>query len=425
MLEFAGLAAALAALEGAARLHYRRRRGKPFGAPDAAQSATSAAAETFSLKQVVFHPYLGYVNHPQRRDAYAANNQGFQVGRKTYEADPEAWDYPRARRGDEVLVGVFGGSVALGFSMVEHATGMFARHLGALPQFAGRTVTVLNFAVSGFKQPQQALALAYALAQGQQFDIVINVDGFNEIINTLLNQQAGMEPSYPAHVIWKSMGSYLEQARMPLLGGGGAQALLHAHKVNLWQARAQAQRRLAVGFVLCRAMMRYHRIRRDLLLGSGGGVRPDESWFPASPHTPNLSGRDIYEAAAEIWRESSRMMAALMRGRGAYVHVLQPCQWLRDVGEYIPLDPEHAYKWVVEPINRGYPFLRRGLSALGGAGVGVLDASTLFRGRLDAEHFVDDCAHLTDHGYDLLYEAVVRTLEACSRAAQTPCTSPP
>ena len=40
---------------------------------------------------------------------------------------------------------------------------------------------ILCLALGGMKQPQQLLALEYFLSLGASFDVVINLDGFNEI----------------------------------------------------------------------------------------------------------------------------------------------------------------------------------------------------------------------------------------------------
>ena len=50
----------------------------------------------------------------------------------------------------------------------------------------------------GYKQPQQALVLAYFLSIGQPFDLVINIDGLNEVALSPLNNQQNLDISMPS-----------------------------------------------------------------------------------------------------------------------------------------------------------------------------------------------------------------------------------
>ena len=57
---------------------------------------------------------------------------------------------------------------------------------------------LLNTAYGGYKQPQQLMALNYALALGAQFDVVVNLDGFNEVaLDASENALQGVSPAYP------------------------------------------------------------------------------------------------------------------------------------------------------------------------------------------------------------------------------------
>ncbi len=64
---------------------------------------------------------------------------------------------------------------------------------------------VLCFANGAHKQPQQLLILNYFLSIGQPLDMVINVDGFNEMAVSNLNRQAGLHISMPAGFLIKPL----------------------------------------------------------------------------------------------------------------------------------------------------------------------------------------------------------------------------
>jgi hypothetical protein len=50
-----------------------------------------------------------------------------------------------------------------------------------LPALADKEIVLLNFGSGGFRQPQQLLILTYFFLIGQRLDLVINLDGFNEV----------------------------------------------------------------------------------------------------------------------------------------------------------------------------------------------------------------------------------------------------
>ena len=103
-------------------------------------------------------------------------------------------DYPVARASDrQLLVGIFGGSVGAWFCEV--GADRLAARLAAAPAFRGRDVVPLCFSHEGYKQPQQLLVLSYFLSIGQAFDLVINIDGFNEVAMSPLNDARGAPTS--------------------------------------------------------------------------------------------------------------------------------------------------------------------------------------------------------------------------------------
>ena len=150
---------------------------------------------------VGLHPYFGPVHGqgipldipPELRDTpasparVATNNLGF--------ASPH--DYPFAKtRDDQFIVGIFGGSVAAWFCQAGVAR--LTADLKQQPFFKDKDLVPLCFSHEGYKQPQQLIVLAYFLSIGQQFDLVINIDGFNEVTLSRLNAGHGWDVSMPS-----------------------------------------------------------------------------------------------------------------------------------------------------------------------------------------------------------------------------------
>lgn len=125
---------------------------------------------------MVPHPFLGYVYNPRFNPAamlafhsVPASDWGFLDDKAPL----------RAPSHSEVVIGIFGGSVAFWFSV--KGVDAMLQELGALPELRGKRLVVVRTALGAFKQPQQLMTLNYLLALGGHFDIVVNLDGFNEI----------------------------------------------------------------------------------------------------------------------------------------------------------------------------------------------------------------------------------------------------
>ncbi len=151
-------------------------------------------------RNLVLHPYLGYSNE------YSDNrcpDYGF--------CDRRSIEYGRVlgKKSDQkTIVGIFGGSFAEGVSVFS-SPGYLEQVLGKLPQFAGREIIIFTFAVGGFKQPQQLMALNYFLTLGMEFDYVINIDGFNEIVLPIVDGLPfGTHPIYPRGWAVRLQGSF-------------------------------------------------------------------------------------------------------------------------------------------------------------------------------------------------------------------------
>ncbi|HEV3458611.1 MAG TPA: hypothetical protein VHG32_18790 [Thermoanaerobaculia bacterium] len=164
----------------------------------AALSAPPAAsplrAETPGA-QVVLHPYLGYVLNPEIRVGRTPQGRIVQP-RITADGFIATADAPPSGAAGEIEVALFGGSVAA-FLCADGRTALLAG-LAKFPGFAHQQLALRCFALGGYKQPQQLMALAYLLALGRKLDVVINLDGFNEVALAYgENWPARISPFYP------------------------------------------------------------------------------------------------------------------------------------------------------------------------------------------------------------------------------------
>ncbi|MBP2294322.1 hypothetical protein [Azospirillum rugosum] len=385
-------------------------RGQDFySAPK--NTGTGGVAAPYQLRLAVFNPYFGYTHAPNARYPFTTNNFGFKVWAPLLDQAPGAWDYPYPRRDGDLLVGIFGGSVAQGFAEAAARLPDLVERLAALPPFRKRKVRILNFALSGCKQPQQLAILSYFLALGQNFDVVINIDGFNEGASGFTNWRAGVEPSFPAENAWSELGRIIE-------GEGSRLSSLEDvrrayHKLS---ARHSAERAAAAGTAasfLCHRLRQLHHERH----ANTPAGRPDaaqttpETLFPSALKRPLPTTDALFDGIADQWQAASSAMKDLVHRRGGiYLHVLQPNQWYEPCGPYVPRDANHGFAWIAETVNGSYPRFLGRMPRLRADGVHVLDASRVFDGHL-AEAYIDDVCHYTDWGYQRLFAAVGAEME--------------
>ncbi|MEO6862612.1 MAG: hypothetical protein ABI180_13955, partial [Microcoleus sp.] len=139
------------------------------------------------------HPFFGYVlkqgAFPNEKLKLKVNKEGFY----------SLYEYPFIKTNkNQLIVGIFGGSVANNFAVDEYVTQRLSKKLKSYPEFANKEIIILNFGNGGYKQPQQLLILNYFLALGQKFDLVMNIDGFNEVALSNLNNKAQLEIGMPS-----------------------------------------------------------------------------------------------------------------------------------------------------------------------------------------------------------------------------------
>lgn len=170
-----------------------------------AQPVEGAAAEQSKVNQPAYmlpHPYLGFVLNPALDSpTRTANRGGHAINELGHVGDASPlWSPPE----DTFVVAVFGGSVAYRF-----------RDQGMVPvvdairksrELGDREVEIVRFALGGYKQPQMLLTLSYLLSLGARFDLIINLDGFNDIVlgaHDNDNIPVGVSVDFPRG--WRSM----------------------------------------------------------------------------------------------------------------------------------------------------------------------------------------------------------------------------
>ena len=365
--------------------------------PDAARGPVHLRGETI-------HPYLGYVPRrmPPIPNGVHLNQAAF------YAADSPVF----SSRRDTIVVGITGGSLA-GYFAIEGGETL-ARELAAHPSFAGKRIRLAGLAFGGFKQPQQLMALHYVLALGGRLDVLINLDGFNEIaLHESENAAQGVSTAYPRSWFFRV---YSEHVLGPVLGElaylrrGRARAALHAFESPLrrsWTYRL-------IWKLRDRQYKRSMRRIEDFLRA----YEPGRELALTGPRSQAESPQERLDELVSLWRNSSLQLERSCRANGiAYFHFLQPNQYvpgskpLSDEERRTAVVDDHPYgKWV----PAGYQRLVPAGAELARSGVMFRDLTGVFEG-VDETLYVDDCCHVNKLGYELIARALARFILANSR----------
>jgi hypothetical protein len=374
------------------------------------------------LQGNVLHPHIGFV---RRHNPGGLN---FVNGRKVgVPVNPHGFfgRSPLAPRGDDVVrVALAGGSVALELYLVTKRT--LIDELERQPAFAGRKVELVSLALGGLKQPQQLMALAWFALLDAPLDVVINLDGFNEIALPVTDiQPAGIFPFFPTR--WPRLAaSQVDIGSATLLG---RIALLRDRREG-WRRSASAVPWRYSSFVLALwsgldTRLRGEEIALDEALRARmAAAAADRSDFPVvGPPYEVAPGEDAIPDAVAVWARASRMMAQLAAENGiVYRQFLQPNQNVSGSKVLTAREREVAvgeqryrYRWIVE---NGWSQLRAAGAQLAREGVGFTDLTMMFADTPE-QVYRDQCCHLTDHGYRLL---ALRIVEEVGRSL--PSTPP-
>jgi hypothetical protein len=345
------------------------------------------------LRHEVLHPYLGYIPMPTRKtrldDGFWLNEAGF------YRRDSPIFD-----RSDALVIGITGGSVAGQFLQMGREA--LAAELAEHPSFAGREVRFVGLAFGGFKQPQQLMALAYLLPMGGRLDMLINIDGFNEVaLHETSNARQGVAPIYPRDWFFRAVRDEFLTGELAALGklrrerrsraAAAPRSLFFGHT---WTGRAAwlvADRNGARASRRLERELRKTTQPRDLQRGG-----------------PHLN-KDAQTDQVRIWRDSSLQLHRLCTANEIeYFHALQPNQYVEGSKQLTEQELAKAYapeRGYAPSTVLAYPALIAAGRGLERKGVPYLDLTTLFE-HVDRTIYVDNCCHMNELGNQLMARAL-------------------
>jgi hypothetical protein len=373
------------------------------------------------------HPYFGFVSaHGYSERAYPgspftlslrANNFGFLC--------PYEFPFKKTNQ-NQFVIGIFGGSVATFYSFYELENHVLMKALQRLPRFRNKEIIVLNFAAGSYKQPQQLLVLNYFLSIGQELDLAINIDGFNDVLFSYLNNKFGVEMSMPnSHVAMPLID--LANKELPPDELTLALEILEL-KTQLRDGLAKLENcRMATCYSLRwlwlqylfnqyqKKTMAFNELKRN---GSGS-----DSLIHVNRVEKPLADPEAYEQLAGLWANSSLAMKQLLSARGIpYFHFIQPNQYYPTKRHFIDEEKKIAFgegNAGKEVVPLGYASLLARLSSLQQAGVKVFNEANVFDDANDMV-YIDNCCHYTQNGNSIFAAHLAQTITTQLNDATAP-----
>ncbi len=375
---------------------------------DGPKEPGSEENSSIDLRHEAVHPYLGFVLDTSHRGSRRLELGGQEALDYGFELRSEGiFHLPSP---DRPVIAFTGGSVA--FELADAAGGNLYDEL--LEGLGVEQATVINLALPGYKQPQQLMTLSYFLALGAQFDIVVNLDGFNEIaLPASENLPTGVDPFFPR--LWRFRAQELvPELRIAL----GKLAFLDDQQQRSAATFANPPYRysLTAGLlwtVLNRQMSRWAReVELDL---RSAHEHSADALSVTGRAVANTLDESTYSSHALLWQRASEEMHHLATGSGfRYLHFLQPNQYLtgsKPMGaeeRRTSIQPGHIYG---RHAAVAYPLLIEQGRDLAERGVHFVDLTSLFA-NVEDPVYRDACCHLNDLGQTLLIRAVSSALRA-------------
>ena len=390
----------LAVIEGMAQAAYYIAYGEfnaiPPALPPENRAADAAEGRPLGFARID-HPYYGYTR--------------VEPGHPMNQAPP-----PRRSDG-AVLIALVGGSVGLGVTEAfRYALGDWFRD-NDIPL---RPI-VLGLANNAVKQPQQVMMIANTLSLGGEYDIIVNLDGYNELATTHESYfDYGVSPFYPFG--WQQQQAGLADAQKLLVSRIYA---LRQREQRLSDAARARPGRWSALYGMVNRYLRENAAAQILLLNrelaaasapAGSGEYGLHRYGPALAAAPDAYG--LSQLALRVWYRSSILLADLARAAGAeYYHFQQPNQYAPGAKPLSDRERAYAYnpeKRAFQAYQDAYPLWQRLGAELRRQGVNYYDLTPLFADRRETL-YKDDCCHLNERGYALLAESMVQRLAPALR----------
>lgn len=319
------------------------------------------------------HPYLGFRNPTRMLDLDTVQNL--------------------VKPNDEYWVGILGGSFAGMLAGDPLAQNLLETQLGRLPATANRKIRILQLAHGGYKQPQQLLL--YTL-YGGQLDLVINLEGVNEVSYFMLGHHFPMdfpETAFRYHYREPVGQIYLQMSSLLLA------AIYHGYPVyrNTSLLHFSPLVTLAI-FTLIKGGQPLHNLLQDQF---------QKEYFAKFPGQPRPASPEVIREQLTIWERAIRTQVEVANARQVPLFVfVQPNQYLESSKPFSALEIEQAISPGKSTRANSLAALRERAQELSRAGLPVYDLTQVFNDTKETV-YIDSCCHINSLGNQIVAQAMV------------------
>ncbi|MBI5758145.1 MAG: hypothetical protein HZA46_06480 [Planctomycetales bacterium] len=352
----------------------------------------------------VFHPYLGWVLNPALHPGMDAAGRHFTVNEYGLLDNGSPI---RHRDQNKVIVAFAGGSVS--WHVSAEGDNVFVQELKKNERFRGKDIEIVRLAMSGYKEPQQLLLLTYLLSLGAEYDILINIDGYNETAlheNENANQQ--VFPPYP-RAWWARVERQPDPRTIDLF----YRVIVTRQDRQAWAQfcnRLPLQRLNTVNFLWKSGDARYaQRLLADNIALVQERVR-HPGYHITGPRQRFAGQPEVRQFLVDYWARSSVTLGRLCHAHAIeYHHVLPPNQYLEGSK---PMSFEERQQAIYlegtgQTAAEMYPTLVAQGKQLVDRGINFHDLSMLFV-NVEEPLYVDMCCHYNPTGNELVARAIAR-----------------
>jgi hypothetical protein len=350
------------------------------------------------------HPFFGYV---LKQGAFTNEKLKLKVNRHGFFS---LYEYPFVKTNkNQFIVGIFGGSVANNFAVDEYINQRLSKKLKSYPELANKEIIVLNFGNGGYKQPQQLLILNYFLALGQELDLVMNIDGFNEVALSNLNNKAQVEVGMPSIQHLQSLSGLANNVSPEVMSS------IVQISENKEQLKSAIDKLSTCQLALCHAITSL-RVKKLLNTYQQAVVKYDIQVKNARKDSANsiiyipkadsvLETTAAFDKMASLWYESSLTMNQVLSSRKIkYLHFVQPNQYyptkrvFTEKENQIFISKDSPYE---KAVKQGYPVLLSKVDDLQKARVNIFNGVNILDSTKETV-YKDACCHYNSVGEEIL-----------------------
>lgn len=353
------------------------------------------------------HPFFGFVQKPGSdfRPGFNVNNYGFI----------SPYNYPfKKKNKNQYIIGIFGGSVASDFSIFEIQNQIVAKYLKKLPELKDKEIIILSFATGGYKQPQQLIILNYFLSLGQELDMAINIDGFNEVALSNLNNRDKIDVSMPSVQHLQPLTSLANNSLSII----ALKAVLSIQE-NKVRIKDGVETLKSCKLAVCNAVTSVYiqglvnDYKKKVAIFEEERLKQakesEGSIIYVNGLEEKLTDAVAFELMANNWAKSSIFMNKVLSSSNVpYFHFFQPNQYFTTPRVFTNKEKKIAFNEnspYAKSVKIGYPILFSKFKNLKKNNVPIFDAVNIFDKTKDSV-YVDSCCHYNKRGEQIFAEYV-------------------